>query len=125
MEMLLNAGLRKYLDQLKVSDTETAKKDILPVVDEIRKIIAGKDPRFESGLVFKGSIYEKAKIKSADEFDFELPIPSLRITDAPHCKLPVTSSGKHFFRPRLGREDCTLQGGRITIHSLISCYRVF
>lgn len=94
--MLLNTGLRQYLDQLKVSNTEIAKKDILPVVDQIRKIIAQRDQRFESGLVFKGSIYEKAKIKSADEFDFELPIPSLKITDAPNCKLPVTSSGKHF-----------------------------
>ena len=123
MTMLLNTGLRRYLDKLKVSDTETAKRDILPVVDEIRKIIAERDTRFESGLVFKGSIYEKAKIKSADEFDFELPIPSLRITDAPNCKLPVTSSGEHFFRPKSGRKDCTLQGGRSILHSLISYSR--
>ena len=79
----LNERVHKYLDTLKVSNTECAKKDIIPVVDQLRGTIAQLDPRFRTSLECRGSIYEKAKIHSADEFDYDLPIKALDMERAP------------------------------------------
>ena len=90
----LNECVHKYLDTLKVSNTERAKNDILPVVDELRETIAKKDARFETSRECRGSIYEKAKIRSADEFDYDLPIEELEIGYAPTEVPPGFSKGR-------------------------------
>lgn len=89
----LNEYVHRYLDTLKVSDTEHAKNVILPVVGQLRQIIADKDPRFNTSFECRGSIYEKAKIRSADEFDYDLPIDELEIRDAPTEVPPGFSKG--------------------------------
>ena len=85
----LNEALSKYLDHdLKVSKTKEAKPEIEKAVKDIMARIEAADRRFKMGLEFRGSIYEKLKIKDADEFDFDLPITKLAIDEAPRSGLP-------------------------------------
>ena len=84
-----NEVLSKYLDHnLKVSGTKEAKVDIEKVVRNVMARVESKDPRFKMGLEYRGSIYEKLKIKEADEFDFDLPITALTIEEPPRGGLP-------------------------------------
>jgi len=84
----LNEALSKYLDHdLKVSKTGEAKAEIEKVVKDVMGRIESADRRFKMGLEFRGSIYEKLKIKDADEFDFDLPITKLTIDEAPRSGL--------------------------------------
>lgn len=83
----LNDALSKYLDQLKVSYVNEPKAIIEEVVRDIIHRVELKDPRFQMGLEFRGSMYEKAKIKEANEFDFDLPIKNLTVDEAPRKKL--------------------------------------
>ena len=86
-----NEVLSRYLDHnLKVSKTSEAKVDIERVVKNIMSRVESKDMRFQMGLEYRGSIYEKVKIKEADEFDFDLPLKKLTIDEAPRSGIPNT-----------------------------------
>ncbi len=78
--------LRKYLQQhltVSNSDMNKAKNEIVPVVEMIIKKVENKDPRFKMKLEYRGSVYEKVKIKGANEFDFDLPIIPLTLEECP------------------------------------------
>ena len=86
----LNDALSKYLDTLKVSNAGPAKAEIEKVVKDIMKRVEAEDSRFKMGLEFRGSMYEKLKIKEANEIDFDLPLTKLTIDEAPRNGLPNT-----------------------------------
>ena len=76
--------LRQYEARLKVFNLEDAKAAVVPVVEDIIRRINRKDIRFEFEKIdYTGSIYQKLKIDKPDEFDFDLPIKSLEIENAP------------------------------------------
>lgn len=86
-EARLDEILRRYVQQyltINKSDFGRAKGEVIPVVELIIKKIALKDPRFIMRLEYRGSVYEKVKIKKADEFDFDLPIVPLQLDEAPN-----------------------------------------
>ena len=78
----IDTSLRRYLQQhltISKDEFERTKNDILPVVNQIIEKIKGKDPRFDMKLEYRGSVYEKVKIKQANEFDFDLRIEQLQL----------------------------------------------
>lgn len=80
----LNEALSKYLDHnLKVSQMSEAKPVVEKVVKQIMTRIESKDSLFKMNLEYRGSVYEKAKIKEADEFDFDLTITKLTKDEIP------------------------------------------
>lgn len=78
----IDAILRRYLQQhltISKDEFERTKNDILPVVNQIIQKIKEKDQRFNMKLEYRGSVYEKVKIKQANEFDFDLRIQQLQL----------------------------------------------
>jgi len=72
--------LRRYVENHMVSNMESAKDDMIPVVKDIAQKIERKDSRFKIGEIeYTGSIYQKLKIDDPDEFDFDLPLLELEI----------------------------------------------
>ena len=91
----LGKALRRYWDAIKVSEKGKAKSEVEKVVKEIISRVETKDSRFKLGLEYRGSMYEKVKIKEADEFDFDLTITQLTIEEAPKGRPPNTSEGSY------------------------------
>ena len=78
----IDTNLRRYLQQhltISKDEFERTKNDILPVVNQIIQKIKAKDSRFDMKLEYRGSVYEKVKIKQANEFDFDLRIQPLQL----------------------------------------------
>ncbi len=96
----LDQILRRYLQQhltVVKSEMDRGKEEIIKVVELIMRKVEEKDPRFKMELKFRGSVYEKVKIKKADEFDFDLPITLLAIEDCPRGRMAGVPSGLYTF----------------------------
>ena len=91
----LDKALRRYWDAIKVSDKGKAKSEVEKVVREIISRVETKDLRFKLGLEYRGSMYEKVKIKEADEFDFDLTITQLTIEEAPKGRPQNATQGSY------------------------------
>ena len=78
----LDRLLRLYLNnRLQVSNdnARVAKDDVTRVVERVVEMVKNFDSKFDMEINYRGSVYEKVKIKEADEFDFDLTIKSLQV----------------------------------------------
>eukprot|EP00794_Sanderia_malayensis_P018079 gene18077-19886_t len=83
-EKRLDDILRRYLQQhltISSANLNRAKNEIVPLVEKIMKMVESKDSRFKMRLEHRGSVYEKVKIKGANEFDFDLVIIPLTVDE--------------------------------------------
>ena len=89
-----NRLLRDYLNsqlQLQDEDSKTAIQEIKPVIDLVLDKVKAEDSKFDmthDARMYRGSYYEKVKIKKPDEFDIDLSIKSLEVDILPELKRP-------------------------------------
>ena len=92
----MNRLLRHYLnDRLQLSQEVSKKaiKDTEPVIKLVLEKVKAKDPRFDMEIKYRGSYYEKVKIKEADEFDIDLCIKSLQVEAPPNGRPQGATAG--------------------------------